>query len=537
MLKKCVMVFILLFVLPGMLLWGATAGAKRELRITFAWPCYIDPAVGSDFASSSALTNLYDTLVYPTKKGDVIPHLAEKWETSKDGMAWTFYIRKGVKFHDGSELDAEDVAFSMDRLTTIGEGYGYLFRGRVKSSEVVSKYVVRFNMEKPFGPFLAALVKFYVLNKDAITENMNSEGPYGDMGDYAKEYLLTNDAGSGPYTVKEIRLEEYVLMERFKDYWGTVAKNAPDEVKFIGTTEPITVRTMMARQELEISDQWQSLEAFNSLDRLEGVDIMTIYMGTMFYYMLHTKKPPTDDVYVRRAMSWGMDYSTVVKSMFPGSRLAQGPVAIGFPGHYEQFTKYSYNKEKALAELKKSKYWGKLDEYPVELHWIAEVPDEEKVALLFMSKMEEIGIKVDIVKVPWLSVVEEMAQMETSPNIVTIFDAPHYVEAGSILESRYHSKSAPTWEQNEWLLDKDLDAMLDKALTTVNREERLKIYKDVQKKLDAIAPSLYLFEQAEKHAYQASYIDWPAAKGESIPVMGYDFAARFIQVYPEKRKK
>jgi peptide/nickel transport system substrate-binding protein len=141
-----------------------------------------------------------------------------------------------------------------------------------------------------------------------------------------------------------------------------------------------------------------------------------------------------------------------------------------------------------------------------------------------------------VVKVPWLSVVEEMAKEDTSPNIATVFVAPHFVEAGSLLESRYHSKSAPTWEQNEWLLDPQIDGMIDKAIGTISRDERLKIYKDIQKKIDELAPSLHLFEQAQKHAYQASYIDWPAARGESIPVMGYDFAARFISIYPEKKK-
>jgi peptide/nickel transport system substrate-binding protein len=533
--KKSILVLVLLLALPGLLLYGAE-GMKKELRVSFAWPDYIDPAVGSDFASSSSLLNLYDALVYPNRKGEVVPHLAVSWEASKDGKTWTFKLRRGVKFHDGSELTAEDVAFSMQRFMTVGEGRAYLFIGRVKSAEAVDKYTVRFTMEKPYGPFLTTLVNFYIVNKKLVMDNTNPEGPYGENGDYGKEFLLTNDAGSGPYKVKEMRLEEYLLMEKFDGYWGKFAQNAPDEVKFIGTTEPMTVKTMISRQELEITDQWQSLEALKSLDAMAGVDVGTIFNGTMFYYMIHTKKPPTDDVHFRKAMSWAMDYKAVIDNLFPGSRLAQGPIPVGFPGHYENFTKYSLNKQKALEELKQSKYWGKLDENPVEVHWISEVPDEEKVALLFMSKMADIGIKVNVVKVPWLSVVEEMAKEDASPNIVTVFVAPHFAEAGSLLESRYHSKSAPTWEQNEWLLDPQIDGMIDKAIGTINREERFKVYKDIQKKLDEIAPSLYLFEQAQKHAYQASYVDWPAARGESIPVMGYDFAARFIQVYPEKKK-
>ena len=556
--KKFGLTLIFLFLIPALLVWagGKEKGKeapekkevkeatvpepvkelKRELRVTFAWPTYLDPAVGSDFSSSSSFVNLYDTLIYPTSTGDIVPHLAESWDASADGLTWTFYLKKGVKFHDGSELTAEDVVFTMDRLIAIGEGYGYLYAGSIKKSEAVDKYTVRFHMSEPYGPFLTTLVKLYIVNKDFVLANSKADGPYGEFGDYGKEYLLTHDAGSGPYKVKEMRLEEYLLMDKFDGYWGDFAANAPDEVRFIGTTEPITVRTMISRQELEISDQWQSLEALKSLDSIEGVDVATMYIGTMFYYMMHTKKPPTDDVHFRRAMSWALDYKTITEKLFPGSRIPQGPVPVGYAGHDPGFTKYTRDLDKAMAHLKKSKYYNKLDEYPVEVHWISEVPDEEKAALLFMSNMADIGIKANIVKVPWLSVVEEMSNIDQSPNIVTVFVSPHYAEAGSIIESRYHSNSAATWEQNEWLQDPEIDRKIEKAIATIDRDERFKIYREIQQKIDEICPSLYLFEQAQKQAYQASYIDWPAAKGESIPVMGYNFAARFIQIYPDRKK-
>ncbi len=511
--------------------------AKREFRVTFAWPTYLDPAVGSDFSSSSSFVNLYDSLVYPTTSGAAKPHIAESWDTSTSGLTWTFYLKRGVRFHDGSELTAEDVVFSMDRLIAIGEGYAYLFAGKVKKTEALDRYTVRFDLAESYGPFLTAIVRLYILNKDLVMANSKADGPYGKFGDYGKEWLLTHDAGSGAYMVKEMRLEEYVLMEKFGGYWGKFRPNAPDEVKFIGTTEPVTIKTMMSRQELEVSDQWQTVEAWKSLDAIEGVDIATLYGGMMFYYMMHTKKPPTDDVHFRRAMSWAFDYKTAREKLFPGSREAQGPVAPGFPGHDPNVTIYKRDLDKAKAELRKSKYYDRLEDYPVEVHWIAEVPDEEKVALMFMSNMEDIGIKVKIVKVPWLSVVEEMSNIDQSPNIVTVFVAPHYAEAGSMLESRYHSKSANTWEQNEWLQDPKIDAMIEKAIATIDIEERFKAYRDIQQKIDEICPSIYCFEQAENHAYQASYIDWPSIRpGENIPVMGYVFDARFIQVFPEKKR-
>jgi peptide/nickel transport system substrate-binding protein len=507
----------------------------KELRVTFAWPTYIDPAVGSDFSSSSSFVNLYDTLVYPTPDGSVKPNVAERWETSTDGLTWTFYLRKGVKFHDGSELSAEDVAFTMERIVEIGEGYGYMFKGKVKNTSVIDNHTVRFNLSEPYGPFLITLVRLYILNKDLVMANIKSGGPYGDKGDYGKEWLLTHDAGSGPYRVKDVRLEEYVLMEKFDDYWGYFTPNAPDTVKFIGTTEAVTIRTMMSRKELEIGDQWQSVEALNSLNALGGVEIATMSYGTVFSFMMHTRKPPTDDVHFRRALAYALDYQTVVDKVFPGAILAQGPVAPGFPGHWSGFPTSERNLDKAMAELKKSKYFNQLAKYPVEIHWIAEVPDEEKVALLALSNFSDIGVKVNVVKVPWLSVVEEMGNQEQSPNIVTVFVSPHYPEAGSMLSSRYHSDSAPTWEQNEWLLNPEIDTMIDDAIATIDMQERYRKYEEIQKLIHELQPSLHLFEQAQKHPYQASYIDWPSTTGDKIPVMGYDFAANLISVYPERR--
>jgi len=169
----------------------------RELRVTFSWPTYIDPAVGSDFSSSSSFVNLYDTLVYPTPDGGVKPNVAESWETSADGLTWTFNLRKDVKFHDGSMLTAHDVKFTMDRLTTIGEGYAYMY-GAVESTDVVDDYTVQFNLSKTYGPFLTTLVRLYILNEELVMANAKSDGMYGDKGDYWKEWLLTHDAVSGP---------------------------------------------------------------------------------------------------------------------------------------------------------------------------------------------------------------------------------------------------------------------------------------------------------------------------------------------------
>lgn len=515
---------------------GIYASGGGILRYTQAFPTAIDPAVGGDYSSTRALTILYDTLVYPDTTGAPQPHAAESWETSTDGIIWTFHLRSGIKFHDGTEMTAEDVAFSLDRLTTIGEGWAYLFAGKIDKTEVIDSSTVKISLSKPFGPFLTILYRLYIANMDLVTANLKTPGAYGDFGDYGRGFLLTNDAGSGPYMVEEFPMGEYLLMERFCDYWGYVAPNAPDEVKQIGTTEAVTVRTMMSRQELEISDQWQTTESYEALDKIEGVDIARLNLGGVFHYMINTKKPPTDDVHFRKAIAFAMDYGTLVTHILPGFTPGRGPVSSSVTGYDPTVFQYYFDLDKALEELKQSKYWGQLDQYPVEIHWIGEVPTEEKVALLLQANLAAIGVNAKVVRAPWLSVVEYMAQEETSPHLVPMFMPVDFPEAGGMLHSRYHSASAHTFNQNEWLLDPEFDAMIDDALATLDPAERFDQYETLQHYIVDLCPTLFLAEDTSMHAYQAAYLDWPAARGEGIPIIGYELDARWIEIHPGQRQ-
>lgn len=529
-----------LLVLNTSLLGPTQQQRERLLRVSFANVPYMDPAVGSDEASSVYFLNVYDTLVYPNKDGTVRPHVAEKWEVSGDGMTWTFTLRQGVKFHSGRELKAEDVVFSLRRMITIGEGYGYLFKPYVdlERTRAINDRTVQIVLTKPFGPFLITLVRLYIVDSELVKQHI-AEGTYGEMGDYGKNWLMAGeqDAGSGPYKLLEQKRGESVTLVKFDGYWGDTAPNSPTKVIMYGFTEPTTIRTMMEKRELEITDQWQPLENYDAMDKIPGVEIAKVPSAMNFYIMLHTRKPPTDDVHVRRAIALAFDYETAIKDIMPFEKRPTGPVPSMLPGSDPSRKPVERNIEAAKEELKKSKYWGQLDQYPIEFWWIAEVPWEERVALLFKLNMEEIGLKVNVVKVPWLSVVEGMTKMESTPNAVSIFVIAHYAEAGSILTSRYHSGSAGTWEQGEWLMNAEIDKMIEDALSTVDFNQRMQKYYQIQKKLDELAPSVYVFEHIVLRGYQANYIDYPAARGDILPIAEYELDFRWIQVFPEKIPK
>jgi peptide/nickel transport system substrate-binding protein len=527
--------FLFLAALLGVFLLASTladAQGPRVLRVTFAWPDAIDPALGNDYASSSSLVNLYDTLVFPNAKGGVDPWLATSWSVSANGLNYTFHLRRGVRFHDGSPLRASDVVYSYDRFKTIGRGFAYLVTPNVAEVRAPNAATVVFTLKEPSALFLPGLVRLYVAEAALVKKNTKAQGPYGANGDYGTAWLQTHDAGSGPYAVKEFPLEQYLLMVRNTRWWGKFNPSAPDQVRFIGTTEGVTVRTLMQNKQLEITDQWQSFEAYQALEKIDGVKVAALPSMTSFYYMMNTKKPPTDDLHFRLAMEYAFDYDAAVGLEWPGTKQMVGPVPASLAGHDPNVLVYKRDLEKAKAELAQSKYAGQPDQYPVVVQWVSEVPDEEKYALLFQSNMADVGIKVNVVKVPWLSLVENTSKLSSSPNIATIYVSSDLPEAGLMLKQRYSSSTAGTWQQNEWLQDKNLDAQINDALATLSESARFAKYAKIQEELVALAPSIWIYDQIEKHAYRTT-VDWPAAKGETSLIQGYAFFAADIGVNGE----
>ena len=366
---------------------GANEGGEREkiVRITASFPLQSDPAVGSNAVEAAVMFNVYDSLVFPDIDGTIVPHLAETWDVSSDGMKYTFHLREGVKFHDGSEVTAEDVAFSMNRLLAIGEGFSYLFVPYVEEAVAVDDTTVEFNMKQTFGPFVSALVRLSILNKDLVMENLK-DGPYGEFGDYGKAFLLTADAGCGPYTITDVSVSEQMTAEKFDDYYLGWGENNPEKIQFIAVNDAATIRTLMSNQELEITDEWQSMENLNTLNAMEGIDVTNMYTGCVVNLEMNTKIAPTDDIHFRKAMAYLMDYATVTSSIYPGAKQAKGPVSSAYLGSNEDLFQYSYNLDKAKEELQQSPYYDQLANYPITIEWSADVPDEEKICLLLQQR-------------------------------------------------------------------------------------------------------------------------------------------------------
>ncbi len=520
---------------------GEPTDLDSMVRMTEDWPTYYDPGVGSSFSCTIAQINVYDSLVFPKPDGTVGPHVAKEWSVSEDGLVYTFVIRDDVKFHSGNILTANDVAYSMNRMLDLGEGYAYLYKGVVESCVATDDSTVVIKLSNPFGPFVPTLIRMMILEKALVEENYDlSVDTYGDKGDYGKNWLLTHDAGSGAYKTKEFKLDEYFLGEKFDDYFLGWDDNAPKYFKISNMTDPVAVRIAMSNKELEITDELQPLENYNTMAAFPGVEVVSYESGNMLSLCFNTKIAPTDDIHFRKAIAYIFDYEAVVNSIYPGAGRTHGPVATIVPGADPSIPSYDRNVEKAKEELAKSKYAGDPQKMKITMNWCAEVPEQEKIALLLQSNLAELGIDIEITKKPFGSMIADAQTIETTPNASLVNFAPPYFEAGSILKTRYHSTSTGSWEQMEWLMDSKLDEMIDDSLATIDIGERFKKYAEIQKYLYDLCPSVWVFNWIEKRACQTNYVDWAVTNAvvndeAYLMPMGYAFYAHDMKVYIDKK--
>ncbi|MEG2928931.1 MAG: ABC transporter substrate-binding protein [Oscillospiraceae bacterium] len=488
---------------------GAPKAVDKIVTLGVSGTPDLDPAVATSGSSIIAMINMYDTLVYPGEDG-MEGRLAEKWESSDDGLTYTFHLKKGVKFHNGEEVKASDVAFSMNRMIAIGEGYAYLYEDAVQEAKAIDDYTVEFKLKRTFGPFVSTLIRLAIISEKDVMAN-KKDGPYGEYGDYGKAYLTTTDAGSGAYKAKELVQQDYFYAEKNPDwFFGWKSEKAPEGFKMMAITEASTVRTMINNGELDITDQWQSAESLAAMDKIDGVSIAQFSTFLMYNMYYNTQLAPMDDVNYRRAISCLIDYDMICNSILIGSKPATGPVSANVRGHVDTST-FKFDPEKAKEYLAKSKYADTYKDYPIEIVCNSDVADLEKIALMIQSAASQIGITVEISKAPWVSIVDRAGSKETTPHMMAINSAPSYDEAGSYLESRYHSKTAGTWEQCEWLENDKVDKMIEDSLATVDEGERFKKYADIQKYIaDELCPTGYLCDLTERAAYQSATLKWNA---------------------------
>jgi len=471
------------------------AFAETVLRIDEVAVGELDPAKASDYADSILMFNVYDSLILPQQGGPGHePHLAASWEV--DGADYTFTLRDDVKFHSGNSMTAADVVYSLERMQALGAGLSYLFAG--VSAEAIDDTTVKFALEKPYAPFVASLVRLPIVDMAHVKANSDSE--WGD------EFLSANAAGTGAYTVKTHNPQEETVMTKSDSYFLGVPDAAPDTVRMRYGLEAATVRTLIAQGEHDIASQWLPPEVVQALSK-DGAQLLTESGTGAFYFKMNTTKAPLDDVNCRLALSHAFDYGTAVQM-----------IAINDDDVMAQ------DMAKAKEFLAACKHDA--SDMNIEVSWIAEVPLEERFALLMQSNFTELGIKSEIKKLPWALFSEQVSTPENTPHISQLFVNAVTGDPDTLLYGMYHSSTPGTWQSPEYLNDAKVDEFLEAGRSAANDAGREEAYGALNARLMEIAPTIYGFDRQSVFA-ASTRVKVPAlsdpSKAFGLDGMGFSF--------------
>lgn len=515
-----------ILVLAAALTLGATPRLVLSQDVPFTYieqqiVTAIDPQAAVDESSLHSAINLYDPLVYPNvEQGTMAPrsHVAESWTVSPDGKRYTFKIRRGIKFHSGRELTADDVAWSVDRLLQIKKGFFWVFAPVLDpgSAKILDRYTVRFDLKEAYAPFLGALELLFIMDKDLLMANLKP-GPFGELGDYGAALLETKDAGSGPYRMERWERATEMVLTAFPDYWRGWKPGQITRVSYKIVQEEATVKTLLRSGQADMVNQWLSPPSFLELKQSPGIVLREDPSVQLFHLEMNTKKPPLDNVKVRQAIATAFDYDKALQQIFIGATKARGPVPVRVPGWNSAVPVFGRNVNKAKQLLAEAGY--KPGDLTLEYVWVTSVPLERLIGLLLQSNLQEIGVKLDVVGELWARVVERATKAESTPHITAIFDTLKYPHVDSHTYGMYHPSCWGTFRCMSFYENAEVTKVLEAARRAADLKEQMQLYGASQTLIARDAPSIYIANPLHRIAFR-DYV-----KGyRYVGLLGFDVA-------------
>lgn len=430
--------------------------------------------------------NIFDRLVDVEVGTDgnskIVPSLAESWDISDDGLEYTFHLRQGVKFHNGNDFTAEDVAYTFHRMLTVEGGVNTEFIDQIKGAdellagetdtlegvEVVDDYTIKVTLKEPFAGFLASISSPGV----SIYDSEATEAA-GDQ--FGMDPAVT--VGTGPFEFSSWSFNNQLVLTRNEDYWKGASGLPGVVIKIIPDTE--TQSMMFESGELDILDLDY---AADSVDRFTETYPDQIVQGQrvgIVYFTMNFNKEPFQDVRVRKAVQMSIDRQAILDALYGGrGQVEQGIFPHGLIGFNPDQEEIKYDPEAAKALLAEAGY---ADGFDMEIAADSSASDTMTMALEIVSdQLAEVGIRAEIKNYDESTWLETRKSGELGSFISTWsadYNDPDnfiYTFFGNEEKTRIRSINYPDTEVME---------RVAKARTIVNEDERLAEYKALEEKI------------------------------------------------------
>ena len=449
---------------------GSTDAVANEITVGIAQDLddSLDPHLAVAAGTKEVMFNVFEGLMKPTSTGDLTPAVAESYTVSEDRLTYTFTLREGVKFHNGDEVTAEDVVYSISRCADTTDGTPLVEAFSViQSVEAVDARTVAITIAEPSNEFISYMTTAIL------------------PADYDQQD--TAPVGTGPFKFVSRAAQDNIVLERFDEYWGTPAY-----------LDKVTFKIMENADSLVMSLQSGAIDLCSHLTSTQVAQLggdFYVAEGTMNLVQalyLNNAEKPFDDVRVRQALCYAVDKQGIIDLAFDGYGSPIGSSMYPAFGKYfdESLTNY-YTKdvEKAKSLLTDAGY-------PNGFEMTITVPSNYQphidTAQVLVEQLKEIGVTAKIELVEWGTWVSDVYAGRQFQSTVVGVDASN-MTARALLE-RFTSDYAKNFINYN---NADYDDLFQQALTTYDDAGQTAIYKAMEKNLTENAANVYIQDLAD----------------------------------------
>ncbi|MFH2040068.1 MAG: ABC transporter substrate-binding protein, partial [Chloroflexota bacterium] len=435
---------------------------------------------------------IYGALAKYTDDGEMVPNLATAWSFSPDGKKFTVHLRKGVKFTDGSDFNAQSHKNYMDLIENpkVRVPLRFLF-GPVESVDVIDSHTVQYNLKAPFAPMEQVLAISSAMSFKATT-------PF-NVDKLRKEHV-----GAGPYKLTEWVKGERIVLERNENFWGE--RPTVDKIIYMIIPESATRVAMLRAGQLDIAyspspPDIKALEADPDFSVLRPLSTRMIFMG------MNTQKGYTKNKLFRQALNYAVDKKAICdRILFGICAPLDSPVPPSLFGYSKLPNQYDYNPEKAKALLKESGF-------PMDAELKMVTPNgrytyDKQIAETVQAYLQNIGLKVSLRTYDWPTYVGMLLKpIETTELELYLigWGAPYY--DADFMTFMYFSSyvQPPKGLGATFYSSKEFDMTTYKARSIINKEERKALYQKATQMLWDDAPAIWLHVEPFSVAYSSKY--------------------------------
>lgn len=429
-------------------------------------PDQLDPHKTSSYFSFQVLENVFDTLVEPDENLDMVPALAESWVVSDDLLTWTFSLRQGVTFHDGSEFTAADVVYSYRRIIDESLNPSWRF-GAVTDIAAADDFTVVIEVASPSPNLLANLGGYKGL---AIVKESNVTS--GD--------IITRPIGTGPFAIESYTSGSSIKLNANPNYWGGAP--ALDGLEFRFISEGSTALTALRNGEIHWTDSIQPQDV-SGLASEDGIVLGQLGSSDYWYLAMNQARAPWNDVRVRQAVAYAVNREDITQAAMQGNATVNQlaiPLSSAWATDYSPFSTDLAKARALMAE-------AGVSSATMDLMVSSDYPETVTAAQVISAQLAEIGITVSITTLDFSSWLAEQAEGNFD---MLMMGWLGNIDPDDFYYAQHHSTG---WANAQKYNNSQVDSLLDAGQVETSFEARRDFYTQAAKLIADEVSYLYLY--------------------------------------------